>query len=173
MRNFIHGKRFLLGTVHRLGVKRTLDTEIFLILPSVYGRRGLMTLALLKFNCTCFTLTFGHVLAMTKTYKAIINISTKQTDNIFQKLICKQKFIKLLKLLAVLPVILSLPTFHWGIIWLCQTQNMLQAWQDNNPVPQIGTVHRHSLWTIREPKENNCLSSGFDEEEEVLYRSYL
>lgn len=71
-----------------------------------------MTLALHQFNCTCFTFTFGHVLAMTKTYKAIVNISTKQASNIFQKLICKQNFLKLLKLLAILPVILLLPTFH-------------------------------------------------------------
>lgn len=69
MKNFIHGKRFLLGIVHRLGGKRTLDTEIFLILPRVYGRRGLMTLPLCQLNCTYFTLTFGHVLAMTKHIK--------------------------------------------------------------------------------------------------------
>lgn len=105
MKNFIHGKRFLLGIVHRLGVKRTLDTEIFLILPSVYGRRRLMTLALCQLNCTYFTLTFGHVLAMTKIYKAIVNIPTKQVSNIVQNLICKQNFIKLLKLLAILSLL--------------------------------------------------------------------
>lgn len=54
MKNFIHGKRFLLGIAHRLHVKKTLDREIFLILLSVYGRRRLMTLALCQLNCTFY-----------------------------------------------------------------------------------------------------------------------
>lgn len=45
-----------------------------------------MTLALRQLNCKCFTLTFGHALAVTKSYKAIVNISTTQASNIFQKL---------------------------------------------------------------------------------------
>lgn len=70
-----------------------------------------MTLALCQLNCT-FTLTFGHVSAMTKTYKAIVNIPTKQATNIFQNLFCKQNILKLLKLLLILSVILLLPAFH-------------------------------------------------------------
>lgn len=59
MKNFSHGKGFMLGIVQRLGMKRSSDTEIFLILQSVYGRRGLITLALQP-NCTFYFDLWPH-----------------------------------------------------------------------------------------------------------------
>lgn len=86
----------MFGIVHRLGVKRTLDIRNISDLAECFWEEGTDDTDCSYVNCTCFTLIFGHALAVTKTYKAIVNISTKQASNTFQKLICKQNFIKLL-----------------------------------------------------------------------------
>lgn len=80
-----------------------------------------------------------------KTYKVVVNISTKQARNIFWKLICKQNFIKYTQISSNLT---CFTIFYLGISHNTSMRSTnqhvtgLTRLYHNNHVPQIGSVHR-------------------------------